>query len=403
MLKQPALGIHDNFFELGGHSLLATQLVSRLRDALGMTVAVRWLFEAPSVAELAGLLRSTEQDSAGSAPIPANRILPGAPITPDLLPLVRLTQAEIDHIGGGVDGGVDNVQDIYPLAPLQEGILFHHRLQETGDAYLLHVLLAFDTLARSEAFLAAMQAVIDRHDILRTAVVWEQLSEPMQVVWRQAKLPVEIRRFDPAQGPVAEQLVESLPPAAHAPEPEPGSVAARGAGRGWGPLAVAVTVSPSGDGSHHAGGHARRDRGAPAGDPASRCLPAVPFRNFVAQARGGLSPAEHEAFFRDMLGTMETPTLPFGLVDVRGDGSRIGEASWNCHGIWRCGYGARAGVWGRRRRDCVIWHGRWCCRAAAIRTTWSSGRYCLAGCRAGEGVERALGMFINTLAGAHPV
>ena len=153
---------------------------------------MRWLFEAPSVAALAGLLRSTEQDGAGSVPIPANRILPDtARITPDLLPLIDLTQTEIDRIVRSVDGGTGNVQDIYPLAPLQEGILFHHRLQETGDAYLLHVLLAFDTRARSEAFLAAMQAVVDRHDILRTAVVWERLSEPVQVVWRQAKLPVE--------------------------------------------------------------------------------------------------------------------------------------------------------------------------------------------------------------------
>ena len=191
MLKSTGSGIHDNFFELGGHSLLATQLVSRLRDALGMTVPVRWLFEAPSVAELAGLLRSTEQDSAGSAPIPANRILPWRPHHP------RHAATRSPHSGRNRPhrrqrrGGVDNVQDIYPLAPLQEGILFHHRLQESGDAYLLHVLLAFDTRARSEAFLAALQAVVDRHDILRTAVVWERLPEPVQVVWRQAKLPVE--------------------------------------------------------------------------------------------------------------------------------------------------------------------------------------------------------------------
>ena len=57
VLKQPALGIHDNFFELGGHSLLATQLVSRLRDALSVTVPVRWLFESPTIAELADRLR----------------------------------------------------------------------------------------------------------------------------------------------------------------------------------------------------------------------------------------------------------------------------------------------------------------------------------------------------------
>src|SRR5262249_46676906 len=47
------VGIHDNFFELGGHSLLATQLISRVRDAFRLTLPLKRVFEAPSVAEFA--------------------------------------------------------------------------------------------------------------------------------------------------------------------------------------------------------------------------------------------------------------------------------------------------------------------------------------------------------------
>src|SRR5262249_21335265 len=137
---------------------------------------------------------------------------PGFIIKPEMLPLVELTQPEINGIVAGVPGGAANIQDVYPLAPLQEGILFHHLMNAEGDPYLLHVLLAFDTHERLEHYVRALGAVIARHDTLRTSVAWEGLPEPVQVVWRNAPLALEEVTLDPAAGDAARQLRERFDP-----------------------------------------------------------------------------------------------------------------------------------------------------------------------------------------------
>src|ERR1700757_3252976 len=59
-----------------------------------------------------------------------------------------------------------------------------------GDPYVLPAVLRFDSAGRLEEFLAALEQVIARHEILRTSLAWEGRPEPVQVVWRHAPLPV---------------------------------------------------------------------------------------------------------------------------------------------------------------------------------------------------------------------
>jgi amino acid adenylation domain-containing protein len=311
------VGRRDGFFELGGHSLLAVTLIDRMRRR-GLHADVGALFAAPVLAELAAALRA----EAPEITIPANLVPAGCGrITPEMLPLVRLGQAEIDSVVAGVPGGAANVQDIYPLAPLQEGILFHHLMAAEGDPYLLALRAGFDTRERLDAYLDALRAVVARHDIMRTAIAWEGLPEPVQVVWRHAPLPVEEVRLDAGGGDAAEQLHRRFDPRHHRIDvrraPLLRGYVARDPAQGrW--VLLLLRHHLVGDHTSAEVLHAEIQAhllGRADGLPAP-----LPFRGYVAQARLGTGPAAHEAFFRELLGGISQPTAPFGLLDVLGDG-----------------------------------------------------------------------------------
>ncbi|HEX3398966.1 MAG TPA: amino acid adenylation domain-containing protein, partial [Acetobacteraceae bacterium] len=393
LLELERVGRHDNFFELGGHSLLAVMLIERMRQR-GLQVDVRAVFAAPTLAGLAVAAAA----GAGVA-VPPNLIPEGCTsIVPDMLPLIALGQAEIDRITAVVPGGAGNVQDLYPLAPLQEGILFHHLLAEEGDAYLLPSLLAFDGRDRLDGFLATLEAVIGRHDILRTGVVWEGLPQPVQVVWRQAPLPVHEVELDPAGGDASEQLRLRFDPrrfrvdVRQAPLMR-GFIAQDGVHDRW--LLLLLCHHLALDHSTLAAlvGEIQAYRVGQVGELA----PAVPFRNFVAQARLGVSAEEHEAFFRGMLGAVDEPTLPFGLLDVQGDGSDVAEARVALDPELARRLRERARALGVSAAS--LFHLAWA--QVLARTSGRQdvvfGTVLLGRMQGGEGADRALGLFINTL------
>ncbi|SMC29904.1 amino acid adenylation domain-containing protein, partial [Andreprevotia lacus DSM 23236] len=326
VLRLEQIGIHDNFFALGGHSLLAVTLVDQLRKA-GWQCDVRTLFAAPTIADLAALLADA-REMAADVVVPPNLITAGAEhITPDMLPLATLGQADIERIIASTPGGVANVQDIYPMAPLQQGMLFHYQLETQGDAYLVKFQFAFADRARLDTFLAALQQVINRHDILRTAIVWQSLDEAMQVVWRNATLPVELATLDATDGDIAVQLDQRYDPRRVRLD------------LSQAPLMRAVIAQD--EAQHrwvlHLLQHHMIDDNLTMqwlfaeiaqiiNGQQAQLPPAQPFRNFIAQARFGASAAEHEAFFARTLGHIDTPTAPYDITEVHGDGSDVDDA-----------------------------------------------------------------------------
>ncbi|WP_432728639.1 amino acid adenylation domain-containing protein [Variovorax sp. W6] len=391
------VGRGDNFFELGGHSILAVQLVERMQRE-GLEVDIRQLFTEPTLGALAARAARSGQ-AATATPVSANAIPARCErITPPMLPLASLTQAQIDLIAAGVPGGMRNIQDIYPLAPLQEGILFHHLLQGAGDAYVLPALLRFDDRARLDRFVAALQQVIARHDILRTAVQWEGLDTPVQVVWRDASLTLQEQHFDPADGDVQAQLQARANARTirldlrRAPMLQ-AHAAFDPASRRWllqllhHHLTLDHTTTEL---ILHEVMALLQGRGG--------SLPApVPFRDFVARSRLGVSNAEHEAFFGAMLGDVDEPTAPFGLLDVQGDGSQVEQAKLMLPPALSPQLRALAMRHGVSTAS--LFHLAWARMLAACsgRDDVVFGTVLFGRMQGGAGIDRAMGMFINTL------
>ncbi|MDR3017497.1 MAG: amino acid adenylation domain-containing protein, partial [Delftia acidovorans] len=400
------VGRQDGFFELGGHSLLALGLLERVR-AQGLRVQVRTLFQHPRLAEFAQAVLQEQQAQqgeqvAGEIDVPPNGIPEGCTaITPDMLTLVALDEDEIARIAQAVPGGAANIQDIYPLAPLQEGILFHHLLQSGGDVFVSPNLLGFGTREQLQSFVHSLNHVIARHDILRTAVLWEGLAGPVQVVLRQAPLQLQwpdADEADDAHEALVPQMLEQL--GSHdlrldvRRAPMIGARAAHDAGQGRWLLQLL---------SHHLvldritldlllQEVLRLQQGRVADLPAP-----VPFRRFVAQARRDVAAEAHERFFRSMLADVQEPTAAFGLLDVQGDGRGMEEARLRLDAP--LAHGMRSQACAHGVSPAALCHLAWALVLARTsgRQEPVFGTVLMGRMDGGAGAHQALGMFINTL------
>jgi amino acid adenylation domain-containing protein/non-ribosomal peptide synthase protein (TIGR01720 family) len=107
-------------------------------------------------------------------------------LAPSDLPLVSLTQAEIDALAAAHPW----MSDVLPLAPLQEGLLFHNILAAHGvDAYAAQLCFDLEGPLNPAALRAAGTSLLDRHSGLRAAFRHDGVAEPVQIICENLRLP----------------------------------------------------------------------------------------------------------------------------------------------------------------------------------------------------------------------
>ncbi|HET6974228.1 MAG TPA: amino acid adenylation domain-containing protein, partial [Pyrinomonadaceae bacterium] len=187
VLKVERVGVCDNYFALGGDSIRSVNVLSLARER-GLNFTLQQLFQHQTIRELA--------QAATSETVSATRTTPFS----------LLTEADRLKLP-------ENVIDAYPLSRLQSGMLYH--FEATSGVSVYHNINSYHLKAQlNEAvFVQAVQQIVARHDVLRTSFDFSSYSEALQLVHKEAELPVEfedLRHLSPAaQDDVINSYIES--------------------------------------------------------------------------------------------------------------------------------------------------------------------------------------------------
>lgn len=84
-----------------------------------------------------------------------------------------------------------NIEAVYPLSPMQQGMLFHSLYAPESGVYFEQLSCTLRGALDVRAFERAWQRVVERHPVLRTSFVWKRLDKTLQVVHRRVRLPLE--------------------------------------------------------------------------------------------------------------------------------------------------------------------------------------------------------------------
>ncbi len=163
------VGIHDNFFALGGDSIRSIQVLSQAKEQ-GLIFSVQKLFQYQTIYELVEELK----------------------INTDEIEQLELTQPFSLISEADKQQLPDGVEDAYPLAMLQMGMLYHSEYNQDSAVYHDIFSLHFKTPLDVQLLQVALQDLVNCHPVLRTSFDLSKFSVPLQLVHHQVEIPLEV-------------------------------------------------------------------------------------------------------------------------------------------------------------------------------------------------------------------
>jgi amino acid adenylation domain-containing protein len=168
VLQLDEIGAHDNFFAIGGDSIRSIQILAKAQLA-GWNLTLEDIFQKPTIHELAQVRRETVGQEISAHRLPFE-LVPGgerAKLPPDL-------------------------EDAYPAARLQSGMMFHSDFQKGSavfhDVFSFRLRLPFNEAVLREA----VARLVQRHAIYRTGFDLHNFKQPMQLVHKKAETPISV-------------------------------------------------------------------------------------------------------------------------------------------------------------------------------------------------------------------
>jgi amino acid adenylation domain-containing protein len=393
LLSRSRVSVTDDFFEIGVDSIIGIQIVSRARQA-GLALGPMDLFRHPNIAELAALASSMPAHERPSEPPPGPAPFALAPEGVDVETLKLKFQAT---------GGID---DLHPLTPMQEGMLFHALADPDAGHYVEQFTCRIRGSLDAPNLQRAWDLLAARHGALRSTIHWVEFDRPCQIVHRKTEQPIQFHDWRGLDERTREDRLAAYLAADHR----------RGFHPSQPPLSRLSVLTLENDvhqfvwSIHHAVidgwclsvllhelldiEEALRDGREPVHQPTR------PFRDYVAWLRGREFP-DGEAYWRGQLAGVRT-AMPLG---IEGTPSTHGDARRDRTGERQIIIGssvtAALGAFARAERVTLntLLQGAW----AILLSRYSGRDDVLFGVTVSgrpselDGVESMVGMFINSL------